>query len=238
MNWISPDWQAPPNIHALTTLRSGGLSVGNFNSFNLAEHMGDEHVVANRQLLRDQLNLETEPRWLKQTHSSDIVCANQLTELVVADASYTDQPQCVCVVLTADCLPVLLCDSQGKYVAAIHAGWRGLLKGIIENSMAQLPNPDLIAWLGPAIGRQCFEVGAEVKQAFVDKNMMFTKAFILQKNGQYLANIYLLARLILNNAGVEQVYGGSYCTVTESERFFSYRREGQTGRMATLIWKD
>lgn len=239
MNWISPDWPAPANIHALTTLRTGGVSIGDYHSFNLAEHVGDklEHVAINRKRLREQFYLSHEPSWLNQTHSSDIVCADQLKGLVDADASYTERKQCVCVVLTADCLPILLCDTQGKAVAAIHGGWRGLLNGIIENSIAKLPNTELMAWLGPAIGPQCFEVGAEVKQAFVNKGAMFSDAFILQKNNKYLADIYCLARLILNKAGVEQVYGGDFCTVTEAERYFSYRREGQTGRLATLIWK-
>ena len=240
MRWISPDWPAPANIHALTTLRMGGVSRGDYQSFNLAEHVGDqlERVTSNRQQLREQLKLNNEPKWLNQTHSSDIVCADQLTQLVSADASYTDKQQCVCVVLTADCLPILLCDTQGETVAAIHGGWRGLLDGILENSIAKLPNTELMAWLGPAIGPQCFEVGAEVHQAFVNKNSLLTEAFVLQNNHKYLANIYLLARLILNKAGVKQVYGGNFCTVTERERFFSYRREGNTGRMATLIWKD
>ncbi|MDC9728969.1 MAG: peptidoglycan editing factor PgeF [Methyloprofundus sp.] len=239
MNWITPDWPAPANIHAVTTLRRGGVSQGAYGCFNLAEHVGDnsEHVASNRQMLREELKLTDEPKWLNQTHSTDIVCADQLTGLVDADASYTDKKQCVCVVLTADCLPILLCDTQGVSVAAIHGGWRGLLNGILENSIAQLPKTELMAWLGPAIGPQCFEVGAEVRQAFVNKHAMFAEAFILQKNAQYLADIYLIARLILNQAGVEKIYGGNFCTVTEAERFFSYRREGQTGRMATLIWK-
>lgn len=240
MNWISPDWPAPTNVHALTTLRTGGVSVGDYSSFNLAEHVGDkfEHVAANRKQLREQFSLKNEPSWLNQTHSVNVVCADQLKELVDADASYTDKEQCVCVVLTADCLPVLLCDTQGKTIAAIHGGWRGLLNGILENSIAKLPDTELMAWLGPAIGAQCFEVGADVKQAFVDKSAMFSEAFVLQKNSKYLANIYMIARLILEKAGVEKVYGGNFCTVTEEKSYFSYRRDGQTGRMATLIWKD
>ena len=240
MNWISPDWPAPANIHALTTLRSGGVSEGNFARFNLAAHVNDaeEHVLANRHLLKSALSLINEPKWLNQTHTTKIVCADQLQTLVEADASYTQEKQCVCVVLTADCLPILLCDAKGDSIAAIHGGWRGLLNGILENSLAKLPKSRLMAWLGPAIGPQCFEVGAEVRAAFLAKNAMFSAAFELQKNQKYLADIYLIARLILNKAGVTEVYGGQFCTVTDTERFFSYRRTGQTGRMATLIWKD
>jgi len=239
-NWISPDWPAADNIHALTTLRSGGVSAGDFTSFNLAAHVNDtdEHVLANRHLLKTALSLIDEPKWLNQTHTTKIVRADQLQTLVEADASYTQEKQCVCVVLTADCLPILLCDTQGESIAAIHGGWRGLLNGILENSLAKLPKSGLMAWLGPAIGPQCFEVGAEVRAAFLAKDTMFSVAFELQKNQKYLADIYLIARLILNKAGVTEVYGGQFCTVTDTERFFSYRRDGQTGRMATLIWKD
>ena len=172
MNWISPDWPAPANIHALTTLRSGGVSEGNFARFNLAAHVNDaeEHVLANRHLLKSALSLINEPKWLNQTHTTKIVCADQLQTLVEADASYTQEKQCVCVVLTADCLPILLCDAKGDSIAAIHGGWRGLLNGILENSLAKLPKSRLMAWLGPAIGPQCFEVGAEVRAAFLAKN--------------------------------------------------------------------
>jgi len=240
MNWISPDWPAPANIHALTTLRNAGASRGDGTSFNLAAHVNDsvQHVLANRQLLKSTLSLANEPKWLNQTHTTKVVCADELQGLVEADASYTHKKQCVCVVLTADCLPVLLCDRQGDAIAAIHGGWRGLLNGILENSLAKLPKSGLMAWLGPAIGPQCFEVGAEVRTAFLEKDAMFSVAFELQKNQKYLANIYLIARLILNKAGVDDVYGGEFCTVTDAERFFSYRRDSQTGRMATLIWKD
>jgi len=240
MNWISPDWPAPANIHALTTLRYGGVSEGDYTSFNLAAHVDDnaQHVLANRHLLRIALSLVNEPKWLKQTHTTEIVRADQLQALVEADASYTREKQCACVVLTADCLPILLCDTQGDAIAAIHGGWRGLLEGILENSLAKLPKSGLMAWLGPAIGSQCFEVGAEVRTAFLAKDAMFSVAFFLQKNQKYLADIYLIARLILNKAGVDEIYGGQFCTVTDTDRFFSYRRDGQTGRMATLIWKD
>jgi len=240
MNWITADWPAPSHIKALTTLRTGGVSLGRYSSFNLAEHVADkpEHVIANRQSLAQQLELSQEPKWLNQTHTEIAVCADKLTGLVEADASYTQVAGCVCVVLTADCLPVLLCTSDGSAVAAVHGGWRGLLNGVLENTIVQLPNTEIMAWLGPAIGAKCFEVGTEVRAAFLQKNSLFTDAFIEQENNKYLADIYFIARIILNQMGIDKIYGGQFCTVTESERFFSYRREGETGRMATLIWKE
>ncbi|NOR80645.1 MAG: peptidoglycan editing factor PgeF, partial [Methyloprofundus sp.] len=142
----------------------------------------------------------------------------------------------VCTVLTADCLPILLCDQQGTMVAAIHGGWRGLLNGIIENTLVKMPDSEILAWLGPAISAQCFEVGDDVRSAFINKSTQFAIAFKKQVNGKYLADIYQIAKLLLNDVGVQKIYGGDYCTVTDKERFFSYRRDGQTGRMATLIW--
>lgn len=238
MHWITADWPAPANIHALTTLRTGGVSQGEYSSLNLAEHVNDkiENVLANRQCLKDVLTLPAEPVWLQQTHSVQVVCADQVTTCPEADASYTDKKNIVCSVLTADCLPVLLCDHQGSTVAAIHAGWRGLLNGIIENTLLRMPNTDVFAWLGPAIGVQCFEVGDDVRSAFINKSMQFSIAFKKQANGKYLADIYQIAKLLLNDVGIKQIYGGDYCTVTDKRRFFSYRRDGQTGRMATLIW--
>ena len=237
-HWITPDWPAPEHIHALTTLRTGGVSQGEFSSLNLAEHVNDDlqHVLANRQYLKEILRLPAEPVWLKQTHSVQVVCADQVTVCPEADASYTDKKNIVCSVLTADCLPVLLCDLQGSTVAAIHGGWRGLLNGIIENTLLKMPNTEILAWLGPAISAQCFEVGDDVYNAFINKSAQFSGAFKNHTNGKYLADIYQIARILLNNAGVQQIYGGDFCTVTDQERFFSYRRDGQTGRMATLIW--
>jgi len=241
MHWISADWPAPKRVHAGVTLRTGGNSQGGFNSLNLATHVGDDlnHVLANRALLKHDLALPTEPAWLNQTHSNRVVCADTLTELSEADASYTQKSHCVCAVLTADCLPILLCDSQGKSIAAIHAGWRGLLNGIIENTLATMPrSSERMAWLGPAIGVQCFEVGSEVRQAFIKKSALFSAAFTLTTADKYLADIYSLARIILQHADVQKIYGGGFCTVTDKERFFSYRREAQTGRMASFIWLD
>jgi len=237
-HWITPDWPAPLNVRAATTLRTGGFSRAEFSSLNSAGHVQDNSadILKNRQQIKQMLALPSEPVWLQQTHSVDVICADQADQALVGDASYTHKKNIVCTVLTADCLPLLLCDMQGTMVAAIHGGWRGLLNGIVENAVAKMPDTELLAWLGPAIGSQCFEVGQDVYDAFVDKSRQFACAFTQQSGNKYLADIYQIARIILNGAGVQKIYGGQFCTVTEAERFFSYRRDGQTGRMATLIW--
>jgi YfiH family protein len=239
-HWITANWPAPQNIHTATTLRTGGVSQGKFNSLNPADHVNDQlpHVIENWQLIKQMLALPADPVWLRQTHSTQVICADRVTGNPEADASYTAKSNIVCTILTADCLPVLLCDQQGTMIAAIHGGWRGLLNGIIENTLSKMPATGLMAWLGPAIGVECFEVGDDVRDAFINKSAQFSCAFKNHAQGKYLADIYQIARIILNNAGVQQIYGGQYCTVTESDRFFSYRRDGQTGRMATMIWKN
>ena len=239
-HWITPDWPAPAHIHAATTLRTGGVSLAEYSSLNPAAHVADklEHVLENRQCIKSMLALPSEPVWLQQTHSVQVICADQVMPIAAADASYTQEQNIVCTVLTADCLPVLLCDEQGTMVAAIHGGWRGLLHGIIDNTLHKMPDTELMAWLGPAIGPQCFEVGEDVHSAFVHKSTQFASAFKKHTRGKYLADIYQIARILLNSAGVQQIYGGQYCTATDKQRFFSYRRDGQTGRMATLIWKE
>jgi len=238
MRWITADWPVSKKVHAVSTCRSGGFSQGNFASLNLAQHVSDElrSVLANRELLKNKLSLPSEPIWLQQTHSTRVVCADLIKGSVEADASYTRNPHIVCAILTADCLPLLLCNQHGDYVAAIHVGWRGLLQGIIENTLLTAPTTQLLAWLGPAIGAQCFEVGAEVQAAFLDKSSDFSHAFTALAHDKYLADIYQLARITLKKQGVQAIYGGHHCTFTEADRFYSYRREGQTGRMASLIW--
>ncbi len=239
-HWITADWPAPAHIKTATTFRAGGVSTDRFASLNLAQHVGDysQDVLANRQAIKAMLDLPAEPSWLQQTHSTDVVAAHTMLLDANADASYTNMDNIVCAVMTADCLPILLCDTNGTTIAAIHGGWRGLLNGIIQNTLANMPATTLMAWLGPAIGPQCFEVGAEVRHAFVKQSEQFSSAFIPKAQDKYLADIYKIAHIILNNAGVKHIYGGTYCTVTQQEQFFSYRRDGQTGRMATLIWKQ
>lgn len=239
-HWLAPDWPAPANIHAATTLRTGGVSQGRYASLNSATHVGDDSdlVQQNRRIIREMLDLPAEPIWLDQIHSNRAVKAVKTVSIQQADASYTDEAGVVCAVMTADCLPLLACSTDGTQVAAIHAGWRGLLAGVIGNTVAAMQQRNLLVWLGPAIGPDCFEVGAEVRDAFLDKSSAFNSAFKKQNNDKWLADIYQMARIELSGLGIDKVYGGTYCTVTEHERFYSYRRDTQTGRMATLIWRE
>ena len=241
MNWIKPDWPAPTNIHAAVTLRAGGISNGQFSSLNLADHVNDNpnHVKSNRETVGKLLKLPADPVWLQQVHGNHVIKAENIQPIVQAqaDASYTNQPQTVCAVLTADCLPILLTDTKGSTIAAIHGGWKSLLAGVVANTVNAMGTIDLIAWFGPAIGATCFEVGEDVHTLFTTKNSAFNDAFTAH-NEKFLLDIYQLATIELASLGIAQVFGGNYCTVTDSERFYSYRRDGETGRMATLIWRD
>ena len=239
LQFILPQWPTPASIHACTTTRAGGFSKGQWASLNLATHVDDDYqaVQANRDLLATSLQLPGEPAWLQQVHGCDVFITDAFDSTPVADASFSDRPGIVCAVLTADCLPILLCSSDGEQVAAIHAGWRGLAAGVIESTVARftVDSMKLIAWLGPAIGPMAFEVGDEVRQAFIQYQPEAKIAF--QSHGdKWLCDIYQLARLRLQAIGVVEVYGGGLCTYTDSERFYSYRRDNVTGRMASLIW--
>lgn len=243
-SWIIPDWPAPATVKALVTTRIGGHSRGAYEGLNLGSHVGDdpETVEANRAWLRQQAGLSTDPVWLTQVHSKTCLDLSGVSpaDAPEADASTTRVPGQVCAILTADCLPVILCSEDGATVGAAHAGWRGLLSGVIEataESMAQ-PGASLMAWLGPAIGPSAFEVGAEVREAFVAEDAASATAFTRHPEtaGKWLCDIYALARLRLARMGIHRVSGGDRCTYRESAHFFSYRREKQTGRMATLIW--
>jgi hypothetical protein len=240
IQFITPDWPAPANVRAAVTTRVGGVSRAPYDSFNLATHVGDDPAAVheNRARLRTALALPAEPLWLKQVHGVAVVDAAQGGAESEADGAFAAQPGAVCAVLTADCLPVLLCNRAGTKVAALHAGWRGLAGGVIEAGVEALsvPGSELLAWLGPAIGPEAFEVGPEVRTAFIQYDAQAVQAFRAAREGKYLADIYLLARLRLQRLGVAAVYGGGFCTVTERARFFSYRRDGATGRMASLIW--
>ena len=238
--FLEVNWPAPKHIRAITTTRNGGQSTGPYFSLNLGDHVGDnpEVVTANRQRLFEKALLPAEPLWLKQTHSTDVIDAKRWQADMQAEAIISDSPDTVCTVMTADCLPLLMTDSSGSQVAAVHAGWRGLKNGIIENTLAQFkaPSSEIIVWLGPAIGPQAFEVGPEVKAGFVVMDAAAESAFISTHTDRYLADIYLLARHRLIAQGVTAIYGGENCTFTEKQRFFSFRRDGVTGRMASLIW--
>ncbi|MDD2989177.1 MAG: peptidoglycan editing factor PgeF [Zoogloea sp.] len=240
-SWIHPDWPAPARVRALSTTRAGGLGTAPYNTLNLGTHVGDDpaRVAANRAILRQAL--PAEPCWLNQVHGVNVVEAGVGEGVPDADASVSRQSGRVCAVMTADCLPVLLCDRAGSVVAAAHAGWRGLHGGVIEATVAAMNvSPgQLLAWLGPAIGPDAFEVGGEVRAAFMGADPASEAAFRPSSNRyKWLADIYLLARQRLARAGVTRIYGGDACTVTDAARFFSYRRDGVTGRMASLIWLD
>ncbi len=237
---ITPDWPAPARVRAASTLRIGGVSQPPFDSFNLAAHVGDDpvQVAANRQRLRDLLQLGTEPRWLEQVHGTHVVRAAPGREPPRADASFAIEPGQVCVVMTADCLPVLLASRDGTRVAAAHAGWRGLAAGVLEETVRTLglPRGELVAWLGPAIEPERFEVGPEVRAAFLAHDGTAGSAFVPHGQGKWLADLYGLARLRLRRLGVESISGGDRGTWRERAAFFSHRRDGRCGRMATLVW--
>lgn len=246
-DFIIPKWPAPARVRAVQTTRRGGVSTGPYRSLNLCTHAGDEpeHVRINRGRLAEAAGLPGSVRWLRQVHGISVVDAHIHHEAdeVEGDAVAGHAPGVVCAVLTADCLPVLLCSRDGRCVAAVHAGWRGLAGGVLEATVAALKAaPDhLLAWLGPAIGPEAFEVGAEVRAAFLEKDARADQAFRpAGPKGKYLADLYTLAVLALRRAGLvrEALYGGGLCTFSDAPRFFSYRRDGQCGRMASLIWLE
>ncbi|TVP87981.1 MAG: peptidoglycan editing factor PgeF [Pseudomonadaceae bacterium] len=235
---LTARWPALPRVRTCITTRLGGVSGAPWDSFNLATHVGDDAqaVAANRAQLEQQLDCQ--PAWLQQSHSTRVVAADPALT-ADADAQWTASSGIACAVLTADCLPVLLTTVNADRVAAAHAGWRGLADGVVENTLAALDTPgdQILAWLGPAIGPQAFEVGEDVIDAFVSQDDSAWQAFEeTAQPGKYLANIYQLARMRLKAAGVQHIYGGDLCTVNDRERFYSYRRDGETGRMASLIW--
>lgn len=239
--WIIPDWPVAPNVCSLITTRVGGVSCGAYASLNLGDHVGDDPLAVAENRRRVAAYLPAAPLWLKQVHGVDVLDAAQFSGVSSAptgDASFTRISGAVCAVMTADCLPVLLCDRVGRVVAVAHAGWRGLAAGVLAKTVQAmaLPGAQLLAYLGPAIGPQAFEVGDEVRKIFVDAHREAAAAFQPLHSGKWLADLYLLARQALGRCGVEAVYGGGYCTVHEEARFFSYRRDGESGRMASLIW--
>jgi polyphenol oxidase len=242
--WIVPEWPAPRGVCALITTRAGGESRGAYAGLNLGMRSGDdiETVARNRTRLRQ--SLPAEPMWLRQVHGTTVAEADGMDGSPEADAAVARRPGTVCAVLTADCLPLLLCDEEGTVVAAVHAGWRGLSSGVIEQAVRVMERPPaaLLAYLGPAIGPAAYEVGAEVREAFTaagrGDDPQAEAAFAPGKPGKFHADLYALARQRLARSGVARVYGGAYCTYTERERFYSYRRDGATGRMASLIWME
>jgi YfiH family protein len=241
-DWIAPDWPAPPNVRCLITTRNGGFSVGACASMNLSTRVGDDPqaVARNRALLRGLL--PGEPFWLQQVHGTLVVAATDAREPMEADASLSTTAGTVCVVTVADCLPVLFCDRAGTVVAAAHAGWRGLSASVLERTVAAMPCPaaDVLAFLGPAIGPEAFEVGADVLDAFIRTDAEAAGAFRSKAptagQPKWWADLYALARQRLARTGVTDVFGGGWCTYRDSARFFSHRRDPHSGRQAALIW--
>lgn len=232
------NWPAPENITALSTTRFAGFSQAPYDLNNLGLHVGDNelHVKQNRQQLRDELNLPAEPLWLEQTHSTHCVIAGTDSDRN-ADAAISRSKEHPLVILTADCLPITLCNRQGSEIGAIHAGWKGLFNGIVENTIQKMNSnaTDLLAWIGPAICQKCYEVGEEVYEAFTKIYPSSTIAFT-PRNSKWLANLPKIAEIVLNSSGVEAVYQSDLCTFELKNEFYSYRRESQTGRIGTLIW--
>lgn len=242
LEFIIPDWPAPANVRALSTTRAGGVSAPPWASLNLGGHVGDqpERVEENRLKLAGQVGIPVSRFcFMDQVHGTEIAELPG-NSTVKADGCVTSQARVPCLVMTADCLPVLFCNRAGTRVAAAHAGWRGLCRGVLEQAVAQFEEPaEVMAWLGPAIGPEQFEVGAEVRDAFIQRQGEAHRAFVPSPNpGHFLADLYQLARQRLTSAGVAQIHGGHWCTVTEQHRFFSFRRDCVTGRMASLIFLD
>jgi YfiH family protein len=268
VSWLEPEWPAPPGVRALSTFRSGGVSTARYASLNLGDHVGDslQAVVENRRRLKAAAGLPTEPAWLAQVHGTSVADLDREVVGTVspanldtartgpagradrgasgpvgpADAAFTQRRGQVCAILTADCSPILLSADSGDLVAAAHAGWRGLAGGVIETTVHALPvAPErLMAWLGPSIGPKHFEVGAEVREALVKGDLGAEAAFVPNARGRFMADLNALARRRLAALGVSRIYGGGQCTYADGERYFSHRRDGVTGRQATLIWLE
>jgi polyphenol oxidase len=240
--WIVSDWPAPPGVRALITTRAGGVSTGPYRSLNLGTATGDEPARVAENRARVRRALPADPVWLAQVHGSEVADADVLPLLPRADASIATRDGVVCAVLVADCIPVLLCDMHGRAVAAAHAGWRGLAAGVLRNTITRMGErgveaADILAYVGPGIGPAAFEVGSDVYDAFVGLDAAAT-AFTPRANAKWMADLHALVRQALKTAGVERVYGQALCTASDPSRFFSYRRDGITGRMAALVWRS
>lgn len=241
--WLRPDWPAPSRVRAVSTTRQGGVSTGVFASLNLGAHVSDDPpaVAENRRRIASMLKLRHEPNWLQQVHGKRVAPLDGKPVLDPADAAVTVAADEACVIMTADCLPVLFCDREGTRVAAAHAGWRGLAAGVLEATIEEMgvAPGEILAWFGPAIGPKVYEVGDEVREALVADAPRAATAFMPGRaSGKWWCDLYKLARQRLEREGVSAVYGGGLCTYSDPERFFSFRRDGQCGRMATLIWID
>lgn len=240
--WIRPDWPAPISVRSVSTTRLHGFSEPPYNGLNLGRRTGDDPgaVAHNHRYLVEAAGLPDDVVWLQQVHGTRVVAAHATESEPEADAVWTDCPNVPCGILTADCLPVLFCDRQGTRIAAAHAGWRGLSGGVLEATLDALavPGEEVMAWLGPAIGPHRFEVGDEVRTAFLEADSGATDAFRQSRPGHWYADLYQLAKRRLQARGVDHIHGGGFCTHTDRERFFSFRRDGETGRMGTVIWLE
>jgi YfiH family protein len=240
--WLPASWPAPANVRAGTTTRNGGVSPAPFTSFNLADHVGDDpgHVAQNRMLLCRELGLRSSPVWLQQRHGNRVIEINRTHMNRDGDGAYTRQHQMVCAVLTADCLPLLLCNRQGTQIAAIHVGWRGFSNNIIANSLSAFSSSaaDLLAWIGPCISAQHYEVGREVYRACAQVTGAPSTGFTQTCKNHWLADLASLVKNQLQSSGVINIFGGDHCTYVETDLFYSYRRDGKTGRTASLIWME
>lgn len=238
--WIVPDWPAPANVRALVTTRAGGVSSGPYASMNLGLRTDDDPVAVTENRARLQRLLPQPPRWLAQVHGNTVVDADSLSDVPQADASVARLPGTVCAIMVADCLPILFTDRAGGCVGAAHAGWRGLAGGVIANTVARMPAApaELIAWIGPGIGPEAFEVGDDVLEAFCAPAPQRRSAFRPLRPGKWLCDLPALARDALQRTGISAIYGGDLCTHGDAQRFYSYRRDRITGRMAALIWRE
>jgi hypothetical protein len=240
INIIKPDWRGLRDIFAGTTTRLNGFSGDSFSELNLARHVGDSDLAVrkNRRKLKKDLNLPENPAWLNQKHGTDIIIEPDKNDYLEGDASISFKSGKVCTVMTADCLPILVTNKSQNVVAAIHAGWRGLAKGVIEKTLLSMKcNPeDIIVWLGPAISQEAFEVGDEVREIFLDSDESAKNCFKMNECNRWQADIYGLAKIRLKNIGVSLIYGGEYCTFYDDDLFFSYRRENICGRMVSMIY--
>lgn len=243
LDLIRPDWPAPATVRAFATTRAGGCSRGVYASLNLGDHVGDDPaaVEGNRRCLRQVLALPAEPLWLQQVHGIAVADADAVSGPTAADAIIADRAGQACVVMTADCLPVLFCNAAGTRVAAAHAGWRGLAAGVLEATVAALAGSGaspatLMAWIGPAISAAAYEVGTEVREAFLAADPAAGSGFSANARGRWQLDLVAIARRRLAAVGVQRVYGGTLCTASDPQRFFSHRRDGNCGRQASLIW--
>ncbi len=240
-HYLTPDWPAPANIKACVTKRAGGASTGAFNGLNMGLRSGDvpETVLENREIVKADWQFSNEPQWLHQVHGVDVAIARPDAIEREGDAVWTDQAGLTCAVLTADCLPVIFCNRFGSKVAVAHAGWKGLQGGVLEQTVKALSEPveELMAWMGPAISQKHFEVGPEVRAAFIGEDASASQAFLSGDGDRWFGDLYALAKLRLNAIGLTDLYGGGLCTYSDSDSWYSYRRDGaKSGRLATLIW--